>query len=195
VSCGRGGGGESFFFVFSLNLYAASLFFVSHPLLLLSLQHITHSAPTGLIDVVLSYCHCCPTDHALDAAVPYFAGRGLGIISASPLSMGLLTPQGPPPWHPAPPALRAAAAAAVAAVTAAGFDAPALALRDALETPGVATHLIGLSTRAQVRVAVASALAASAPPQAAEAAALAEMRALLAPVLGTTWPSGRLENN
>lgn len=36
----------------------------------------------------------------------------VGIINASPLSMGLLTPQGPPDWHPAPPELREAAQAA-----------------------------------------------------------------------------------
>ena len=150
------------------------------------------SAPPGLVDVVLSYCHCCPADHTLDAEVPFYAARGLGIISASPLSMGLLTPQGPPPWHPAPDALKAAAKAAVAAVTAAGCDAPALALRDALATPGVATHLIGLSSRAQVRAAVAAATAEATP---AEVAALKEMRAILAPVAGMTWASGRAENS
>ena len=111
--------------------------------------------------------------------------------------MGLLTPQGPPPWHPAPPALKAAAAAAVAAVMAAGYDAPALALRDALATPGIASHLIGLATVAQVRAAVRAAAVACAvgPPPAGEAAALAEMRAILAPVAGMTWPSGRPENS
>lgn len=27
--------------------------------------------------------------------------KGVGVINASPLSMGLLTEQGPPAWHPA----------------------------------------------------------------------------------------------
>jgi L-galactose dehydrogenase len=182
------GGGSRFLAASALSLTHAILFFLTLSLCLLS-------APPGLIDVVLSYCHCCPTDHALDGAVPFFAAKGLGVISASPLSMGLLTPQGPPAWHPAPAPLKAAAAAAVKAVTAAGCDVAALALRDALATPGVATHLIGLSSRAQVGTAVAAALAAGEAPTPQEAAALAEMRALLAPVVGTTWPSGRPENS
>jgi L-galactose dehydrogenase len=159
------------------------------------------SAPAGLIDVVLSYCHCCPADHALDAAIPWFTGRGLGVISASPLSMGLLTPQGPPPWHPAPAPLKAAAAQAVQAATALGVDVPALALRDALTgggpaAAGISTHLVGLCTRAQVRAAVGAAAAALAgPPVGAEAEALDRVRAILAPVVGMTWPSGRPENS
>jgi L-galactose dehydrogenase len=33
--------------------------------------------------------------------IPYFKSKNVGVINASPLSMGLLTHQGPPEWHPA----------------------------------------------------------------------------------------------
>lgn len=33
--------------------------------------------------------------------IPYFKSKNVGMINASPLSMGLLTRQGPPEWHPA----------------------------------------------------------------------------------------------
>lgn len=56
----------------------------------------------------------------------------VGIISASPLSMGLLTPQGPPAWHPAPPELKEAAAAAADYCRGQGLDIAKLALQFAV---------------------------------------------------------------
>jgi L-galactose dehydrogenase len=47
--------------------------------------------------------------------------------------MGLLTPQGPPEWHPAPPELKAAAAAAAAHCSALGLDLARLALQFAVK--------------------------------------------------------------
>lgn len=45
------------------------------------------------MDVVLSYCHHTLFDHTLDSLLPYLQGKGVGIINASVLSMGLLTHQ------------------------------------------------------------------------------------------------------
>jgi L-galactose dehydrogenase len=56
-----------------------------------------------------------------------------GIISASPLSMGLLTQQGPPEWHPAPPELKEAAATAAACCKDQGVDLAKLALQFAVK--------------------------------------------------------------
>lgn len=64
--------------------------------------------PSGLVDVVLSYCHACMCDASLTGLLPYLEGKGLGVINASALSMGLLTSQGPPEWHPAPEELKSA---------------------------------------------------------------------------------------
>ncbi|VDM77797.1 unnamed protein product [Strongylus vulgaris] len=41
-----------------------------------------------------------------------FQDKGIGILNGSPLSMGLLTEQGPPPWHPAPDFIKEATLAA-----------------------------------------------------------------------------------
>jgi len=38
--------------------------------------------------------------------LPYLKSKGVGVITASPLSMGLLTENGPPEWHPAPSELK-----------------------------------------------------------------------------------------
>lgn len=64
-------------------------------------KYILDRAPPGSVDVVLSYCHFSLNDDALGDLIPYLRAKGVGVISASPLSMGLLTPQGPPSWHPA----------------------------------------------------------------------------------------------
>ena len=45
------------------------------------------------MDVVLSYCHHTLFDHTLESLLPYLQGKGVGIINASVLSMGLLTHQ------------------------------------------------------------------------------------------------------
>ena len=49
--------------------------------------------PEGLVDVVLSYCHHTPFDRTLEGLLPYLQGKSVGVINASVLSMGLLTPQ------------------------------------------------------------------------------------------------------
>jgi L-galactose dehydrogenase len=61
------------------------------------------------VDAILSYCHynllVNDMDHRL---APFAAEQGIGLINASPLHMGILTEQGGPEWHPAPPEVRGA---------------------------------------------------------------------------------------
>ena len=53
--------------------------------------------PVGVVEVVLSYCHCCLVDRTLLELLPYLADQRVGVINASILSMGLLTKQVPAP--------------------------------------------------------------------------------------------------
>lgn len=64
-------------------------------------SYILDRVPPGTVDVILSYCHYGINDSTLEDLIPYLKSKGVGIISASPLSMGLLTESGPPEWHPA----------------------------------------------------------------------------------------------
>ncbi|KAB1211823.1 L-galactose dehydrogenase [Morella rubra] len=57
--------------------------------------------PPGTVDVILSYCHYSINDSTLEDLLPYLKSKGVGIITASPLAMGLLTGVVPPDWHPA----------------------------------------------------------------------------------------------
>lgn len=64
-------------------------------------SYVLDRVPPGTLDVVLSYCHHCINDTTLEDLVPYLKSKGVGVINASPLAMGLLTEAGPPEWHPA----------------------------------------------------------------------------------------------
>ena len=51
------------------------------------------SVPSGTVDTVLSYCHYSLNDMTLASLLPYLEEKSVGVINASILSMGLLTPQ------------------------------------------------------------------------------------------------------
>lgn len=57
------------------------------------------------------YCHNALHDTSLLSGtfLEFAAARKVGVIAASPLAMGLLTPAGPPAWHPASEKLKEAA--------------------------------------------------------------------------------------
>lgn len=159
-----------------------------------TLQRVLDAAPAGSVDVVLSYCHGCLADRSVAPAAKKWAAQGLGVINASPLSMGLLTTAGPPDWHPAPVELKEACAAAAKASAAEGVDISALALRDSLSLENIASHLVGVGSLNILRANVDAALASLAPPSDAERRAAAAVEEVLAPVRGVTWESGLKEN-
>lgn len=162
-------------------------------------KYVLDRVPAGTVDTALSYCHYTLNDGTLAELLPYLQGKGVGIINASVLSMGLLTHQGPPEWHPAPEPLKQAAAEAAAAAAAKGVSLPKLAIMEAVKDPAIASHLVGFCTRQQVWDNVAAVLQGlglqASPQQAAEEEALPEVKRILAPVQGLTWPSGLPENN
>ncbi len=139
------------------------------------------------VDVALSYCHFCLNDTSLERLLPYLATKGIGVINASPLAMGLLSDAGPPAWHPAGEDIRAACARAAAYCRERGQDIAELALRFAVARPGISTTLVGMATCAEVRRNLA-ALRTPADPR-----LLDEVRAILAPVHDRGWASGRPE--
>ena len=144
---------------------------------------------TDDVDVVLSYCHYALNDDTLAGLLPYLRQKDVGIISASPLGMGLLTGQGAPAWHPAPEAVKAACARAAARCRDRGSDIARLALQWSLANEEIATTLVGMASAEAVDKNVACVGAEPDGPL------LAEVREILAPAYGVTWPSGRPEND
>jgi L-galactose dehydrogenase len=141
------------------------------------------------VDTVLSYCHYSLNDTTLERLLPYLAEKRVGIISASPLSMGLLTRRGAPSWHPAPPEIKEACALAAAYCRARGASIERLALQFALDQPAIATTLVGTASANNLRANVAWI---DEPP---DARLLAGVRKTLEPIRDRTWPSGRPENH
>ncbi|KAL7555020.1 hypothetical protein ACHAWF_018601 [Thalassiosira exigua] len=66
------------------------------------------------------------------------------LMAAAPLSMGLLTIDGPPSWHPAPSSLKDACASAAKACDAEGLNISTLALVYALAQQEVGSTLLGM---------------------------------------------------
>ena len=77
-----------------------------------NLKWLVENTPEGTIETILNFCHYCLNDDLLTEYIGFFESRGIGIINASPLSMGLLSERGTPDWHPAVQPLKDACARA-----------------------------------------------------------------------------------
>jgi L-galactose dehydrogenase len=141
------------------------------------------------VDTILSYCHYSINDTALESLIPYLQEKRVGIINASPLSMGLLSNREPPVWHPAPADIRAACAKAAAFCHAQGADIAKLAVQFALADTRIATTLVGTASSENIINNVRWA------GEPMDTRLLAEVQKILAPIHNKTWPSGRPENN
>jgi L-galactose dehydrogenase len=141
------------------------------------------------VDAVISYCHYALNDTSLEKLLSMLVDRNVGIINASPLSMGLLTHDGPPQWHPASTSLREACARAAEHCRREGSDIADLALQFAIARPEIATTLVGMPDRDKVRRNCA---AISALP---DEQLLNAICRILQPVKDQEWASGLPENN
>lgn len=137
------------------------------------------------LDVVLTYCHYTLLNtRALTELIPAAEARGVGIINGSPLAMGLLTMNAPPPWHPGPPALKEAAARAADVCRRHGADLAAVAMQFAVAQPRIACTLTGTARTAELE---ANLRALSAP---VSEEVRREVAAALAGTERLGWPSG-----
>ncbi|PWA94474.1 NAD(P)-linked oxidoreductase superfamily protein [Artemisia annua] len=150
--------------------------------------YVLDRVPLGSVDVILSYCHYGINDTTLADLIPYLKNKGVGVISASPLSMGLLTESGPPEWHPASAELQAACQTAAAFCKKKGKNISKLAMQYSLCNKDISTILVGMKSVEQVQVNVAAATE-LAQGQIDEQT-LAEVEEILKPVKNQTWPSG-----
>lgn len=101
---------------------------------------IDHSEP-GTVESVLNFCHYCLNDDKLTDYLDYFEQRGIGIINASPLAMGLLSQRGVPDWHPAPKPLVEVCKQAAEYCNTKGYPIEKLAMQYAVSNPRIATTL------------------------------------------------------
>ncbi|KAL1534454.1 L-galactose 1-dehydrogenase [Salvia divinorum] len=151
-------------------------------------SYVLDKVPPGTVDVILSYCHHGINDSTLEDLIPYLKSKGVGIISASPLSMGLLTESGPPEWHPASAELKAACQDAAAYCKEKGKNISKLSLQYSLSNKDISTILVGMNSVKQVDENVAAAVEVAAFGK--DEKAISEIEEILKPVQNQTWPSG-----
>jgi L-galactose dehydrogenase len=150
------------------------------------LRRIAEGAP---VDSILTYCHYNLMNTDMDEVLTAFAReRGIGLINAAALHMGILTENGPAAWHPAPQAVRDAGKKAAEFCRSHGADIADVAMRFSLDHPYVSSTLVGMANTRQVESSL-ELLRTSSDPE-----LLRQVEAILAPVFNYVWPSGRAEN-
>lgn len=155
----------------------------------LPLQLFEKMLPQIDADVILSYCHYSLNDTALLDLLPMLEARGIGLVNASPLSMGLLSLRGTPDWHPASPELKAACRKAAEFCAARGTDIAKLAIQFSTGNESIPTTLVSTANPDNIARNARWTL------EPIDEELLREVLELLAPVHNVTWVSGRPEYN
>ena len=107
-----------------------------------NLKWVIEHAEEGTVESVLCFCHYCLNDEMLLDYLDFFEAHNVGVINASPLSMGLLSQRGAPDWHPAPQSLKDACAKAAAYCQEKGYPIEKLAMQYSTSlNPRIATTL------------------------------------------------------
>ena len=106
-----------------------------------NLKWVVEHVPSGTVESVLNFCHYCLCDDKLVDFLDFFESRGIGVINASNLSMGLLSMRGAPDWHPAPEGLRKACAQAAQYCNEIGYPIEKLAMQYSVGNSRIASNL------------------------------------------------------
>jgi len=134
---------------------------VQHQILQRSLEEFPNSA-TPIWDQSLTYAHYTLHDVSLvnrtfvgrqESFAAFCETRNMTLLSAAPLSMGLLTHQGPPVWHPASDELKRACRDAARLCQDNQMDVTHLATVFALVEPRIPCTILGIKDIAQVQAA------------------------------------------
>jgi aryl-alcohol dehydrogenase-like predicted oxidoreductase len=107
-----------------------------------NLKWVIEHAEEGTVESILNFCHYSLNDTLLADYLDFFEQHNVGVINASPLSMGLLTERGAPDWHPAKKELREACARAAQFCKEQGYPIEKLAMQFSTSlNPRIATTL------------------------------------------------------
>ena len=107
-----------------------------------NLRWVVEHAPAGTVESILNFCHYSLNDTLLADYLGFFEQHGVGVINASPFSMGLLSQRGAPNWHPANKDLKIACAKAAAYCEEQGYPIDKLAIQFSTSlNPRIATTL------------------------------------------------------
>ena len=115
-----------------------------------NLKWVIEHCEEGTVESVLNFCHYSLNDTMLADFLGFFEQHGIGVINASPFSMGLLSSRGAPIWHPASKDLKTACAKAYCMEV--GYPIEKLAVQFSATTmnPRIATTLFSSANPANV---------------------------------------------
>jgi L-galactose dehydrogenase len=134
------------------------------------------------LDVIISYCHfSLQNTLLLTELLPIAFEHRVGVLNASPLSMGLLTNQGPPAWHPGSTHIKQACHDAAEHCRKMGGDISTLAMQFCFQEASIPSTITGTAKRHELE---ANLRALETP---IDRELLAQVQALLAPVKDHTW--------
>lgn len=137
------------------------------------------------LDVVISYAHGnLFNTKLLTELMPVAEARGVGVMNASPLAMGLLTNQGPQPWFPGQPEVVAACKRAADLCRARGADISFLGMQFAYAQKQIPCTLTGAARKSELETNLR---AMTAP---IDQQLLADVMKELDPVRDWTWACG-----
>jgi L-galactose dehydrogenase len=141
------------------------------------------------VDTILSYCHYALTDTSLLEFVPTLQDKGIGLINASPLSMGLLHNREVADWHPATEQIRAVCKQAAVFCQEQGEDISKLAIQFAVGNVLIPTTLVSTANPDNIRKN------AGWTEEPLNEELLQQVLQILEPIHNKSWQSGRPEYN
>ena len=115
-----------------------------------NLKWVIEHVPAGTIESVLCFCHYSLNDEMILDYLDFFEANNIGVVNASPFSMGLLSKRGAPAWHPAPEPLKEACRRATEHCAEKGYDIEKLAVQYSTSNPRIATTLFSSANPANV---------------------------------------------
>jgi len=137
------------------------------------------------LDVVISYAHCnLWNTRLLTDFMPTAEARGVGVMNASPLAMGLLTNQGPQPWFPGQPEVVATCKKAAELCKSRGADISFLGMQYCYQQKQIPCTLTGAARKSELEVNL------RAMTEPIDQALLADVMKVLDPIRDWTWKCG-----
>jgi aryl-alcohol dehydrogenase-like predicted oxidoreductase len=116
-----------------------------------NLKWVIEHSEAGTVESILNFCHYTLNDDAIVDYLVFFEQHGIGIVNASPLSMGLLSQRGVPAWHPAPKALVEVCQKAAQYCNEKNYPIEKLAVQFSVSNPRIASTLFSSANPENVR--------------------------------------------
>ena len=116
-----------------------------------NLKWVIEHSEKGTVESILNFCHYTLNDNALEDYLDFFEQQGVGVINASPLSMGLLSQRGVPAWHPAPKPLVNACQKAAEYCSKKSYPIEKLAVQYSVSCERIASTLFSSANPANVK--------------------------------------------